>query len=359
MVMQKQGIVTIFGSESNINGSQNGLSLSPIKKHDSSKDKVTSEIDTWSSILNQKNKDEALQLKTPPYIHPLVKKSKNCLSEKSLNICTESLGSETGSNDFSSSYTSSEDNSSDDVDDEKSNKKVNKVKKSRYFPPPLPSLTSQSQHSESQPLQMRPHRDNGRLFLFLQVVSVPSHNNFLAKRQNGHLILTFANNVDDDDDDDDDDVDEEEEFEGDENVMEKTKMCGLELVVNKEIELVDKSSKWSKTKKFNKFKEPNFKDVKVVQHGGSLPRSLPLINGYEYYWRNKASIDVVDQQNGISNKVIVSRNMNIYQASNDTLQQLFVLREKNGDYLFHNLKCYKDSKTRRSFLFWDPCCIAA
>jgi hypothetical protein len=190
--------------------------------------------------------------------------------------------------------------------------------------------------------------------LFLQVVSVPSHNNFFAKRQNGHLILKFANNDDNDDVDADDD-----EFEKDENVIEKTKMCSLELVVNKEVELVDKSSKWSETKKFNKFKGPNFEDVKVVQHGGSLPRSLPLINGYEYYWRNKASINITDQQNGISNKVVVSRNMNIYQASSDTLQQLFVLRQKNGEYLFHNLKCYKDSKTRRSFLFWDPCGIAA
>jgi DnaJ family protein C protein 8 len=305
--------------------------------------------------LDQKNKDEALQQKTPPYIHPLVKKSKNYLSENSLNICTESLGSETGSNDFLSYYTSSEDNNSYDVDSEKLNKNMYNMKKPRYFPPPLPSLTSQSQHCKSQPLQMRPHRDNGRLFLFLQVVSVPSHNNFFAKRQNGHLILKFANNDDNDDVDADDD-----EFEKDENVIEKTKMCSLELVVNKEVELVDKSSKWSETKKFNKFKGPNFEDVKVVQHGGSLPRSLPLINGYEYYWRNKASINITDQQNGISNKVVVSRNMNIYQASNDTLQQLFVLREKNGgEYLLHNLKCYKDSKTRRSFLFWDPCRIAA
>jgi hypothetical protein len=283
-----------------------------------------------------------------------VKKSKNYLSENSLNICTESLGSETGSNDFFSYYTSSEDNDLDNVDGEKLNKNVYKVKKPHYFPPPLPSLTSQSQHCKSQPLQMRPHRDNGRLFLFLQVVSVPSHNNFFAKRQNGHLILTFANNDDDDDDNDDD------EFEEDENMIEKTMMCSQELMVNKENELVDKSSKWSGAKKLNKFKESNFEDVKVPQHGGSLPRSLPLINGYEYYWRNKASINITDQQNGISNKVVVSRNMNIYQASNDTLQQLFVLREKNGgEYLLHNLKCYKDSKTRRSFLFWDPCRIAA
>jgi len=110
MVMQKHDIVTILGSESNRNGSQNSHS------------KVASELDIWSSILTQKNKDEASQSKPPPYIHPLVKSSKNYLSENSLKICTESLGSETGSDGFSSSYTSFEDNNSkDDEKNERNN----------------------------------------------------------------------------------------------------------------------------------------------------------------------------------------------------------------------------------------------
>ncbi|KAK2424316.1 protein FAF, chloroplastic [Trifolium repens] len=350
----------------NGNGSQNELSSYPMKNIDSSKElshsKLTSELDIWSLILNQKNKDEASQLKTP-YIHPLEKKSKNWLSEKSLEMCTESLGSETGSDWFSSSYTSSEDNNSLEVD-EKLNVKVKtcddenpkhnnyyslskKTKKPRCFPPPLPSLTSQSQHGQSQPLQMRSCRDNGRLFLFLQVVSIPSRNNFFATRQNGRLILTFANDVDDEDDEEIDDESEKHE-----NGVEKTHMCSLELVANKEIELVNKNQKLVSLLNFSDHWSDKFTrgtNFENVQHD-SLPRSFPLINGYEYYWRNKAT-----------GNLQLSGNMNINQGSNEASQdsqELFVLRGKNKDYLVHNLKFCKDSRTTRSFMFWDPCCIA-
>lgn len=238
-----------------------------------SNSKVTSDpMDIWSSILNQKNKDEASQLKTPPYIHPLVKKSKSYLSEKSLEMCTESLGSETGSDWFSSSYTSSSSEDTNSEDDGKMktcyrddnpkliiNHSLKNKKKPSCLPPPLPSLTSQSQQ-----LQMKSHRHNGRLFLFLQaVVSVPSHNNFIATRQNGRLILTFANHV------------QEEFAEEDESVIEQPNAGKLELAVNQKM----KSPKWSE--KFNIV--TNFKDAKVVQHG-----PLPLINAYQYYWQTKA-----------------------------------------------------------------------
>ncbi|XP_058773668.1 protein FAF-like, chloroplastic [Vicia villosa] len=225
-------------------------------------------MDIWSSILNQKNKDEASQLKTSPYIHPLVKKSKSYLNEKSLEMCTETLGSETGSDWFSSSYTSSPSSEDDgkmktcyNDDNPKviNNHSLKNKKKAGRIPPSLPSLTSQSQQ-----LQMRSHRDNGRLFLFLQVVvSVPSHNNFIATRQNGRLILTFANH------------EEEEIAEEDVSVIEKPNASSFELAVNKEI----KMPKWSE--KFNLV--ANFKDFKLVQHG-----SLSLINAYQYYWRTKA-----------------------------------------------------------------------
>ncbi|XP_058776700.1 protein FAF-like, chloroplastic [Vicia villosa] len=249
-----------------------------MNKPDSSKEvshsnsKITSDpMDIWSSILNQKNKDEASQLKTPPYIHPLVKKSKSYLNEKSLEMCTECLGSETGSDWFSSSYTSSPSSEDDgkmktcyNDDNPKviNNHSLKNKKKAGRIPPPLPSLSSQSQQ-----LQMRSHRDNGRLFLFLQIVSVPSQNNFIATRQNGRLILTFA-------------IREEEEiFEEEESEIEQPNACSFELAVNKKV----KGPKWAE--KFNKM--TNFKDVKHVQHG-SLPRSLTLFNAYQYYWRTKA-----------------------------------------------------------------------
>ncbi|KAF2300385.1 hypothetical protein GH714_012692 [Hevea brasiliensis] len=52
------------------------------------------QFDIWSSILSQKAHEDNKNL-PPPYIHPLVKRSASSLSEKSLEICTESLGSET------------------------------------------------------------------------------------------------------------------------------------------------------------------------------------------------------------------------------------------------------------------------
>ncbi|CAI8592817.1 unnamed protein product [Vicia faba] len=268
-----------------------------ISSQQHSNSKVPSDqLDIWSSILNQNNKDEASQSTTSPYVHPLVKKSKSYLSEKSLEICTESLGSETGSDGFSSSYISTtyEDNNSENA--EKLKETVNMVvKKPRCFPPPLSSLTTQTQQ-----LQMKPHRDNGRFFLFLQVVSVPSQNNFFSKRQHGRLILTFAN-----------EQQQEEvvdEFVKDECVIEKTQLCSLESMMNKKIVLFDnKSPKWSKRFK----RETNFEDVKAVQihKHGSWPR-------------------ILNQQNNYS----------------------LVSKGKNGDYLIHNLKCYKNS----TFLLQTP-----
>lgn len=49
--------------------------------------------DLWSSIVSQKKTEEL----PPPYVHHLVKKSSSSLCSKSLEICTEGLGSETGS----------------------------------------------------------------------------------------------------------------------------------------------------------------------------------------------------------------------------------------------------------------------
>lgn len=67
-------------------------------------DQKAGQFDVWSSILLSKkpaDDDESSKL-PPPYVHPLVKRSTSALSEKSLKICTESLGSETGSDVFSS-----------------------------------------------------------------------------------------------------------------------------------------------------------------------------------------------------------------------------------------------------------------
>ncbi|EEF48682.1 protein FAF-like, chloroplastic [Ricinus communis] len=172
------------------------------------------QFDIWSSILTQKAQEDTKTL-PPPYVHPLVKRSASSLSEKSLEICTESLGSENGSDGFSSYPPSETGEAEEDKEEEqeqeeqeqeeratpkydmedlhvaKYNFAASATKKSspKSFPPPLPSLSSRDGAS----LRMKPRRDNGRLVL--EAVSVPSQNNFQAQRQDGRLVLTFADSL--------------------------------------------------------------------------------------------------------------------------------------------------------------------
>ncbi|OWM69046.1 protein FAF-like, chloroplastic [Punica granatum] len=178
--------------------------------------------DIWSSILSQKTDQPA---PAAPYIHHLVKRSMSCLSEKSLEVCTESLGSESGSDGFSS-YPSSETSDGEEDKEEfieeteravpssssliSKKRQLQQLTRSRSFPPPLPSLSRQNGAS----LHVRSHRDNGRLVL--EAVSVKEQNNFRAQREDGRLVLTFVG-------DPSNDSDHSEEFnKGDENDTEET-----------------------------------------------------------------------------------------------------------------------------------------
>lgn len=189
-------IMSVLGSSTEGEG---GIKAENNKKQD----------DVWGMIISQKKSDE-VEL-PPPYVHPLLKKSNSALSEKSLEICTENLGSETGSDGFSP-YSSSEVNSeASDFDKEEesrqedvknylgeelpvvakynfsaaSDKKM--MQKHRSFPPPLSSLTRSS--NEGPCLHMHSQRVNGRLVL--QAVAVPSTKNFQAQREDGRLRLTL------------------------------------------------------------------------------------------------------------------------------------------------------------------------
>lgn len=152
----------------------------------------------WSSVLSSsKNEDSSnMLIPTSPYVHPLVKRSISSLSEKSLEICTESLGSETGSGSdcFPSSPISEHENSNDDKDNyhhQQQNSIVSEssedfhvynhskrsVSSCRSFPPSLTSVHMQSR------------RQNGRLIL--EASSIPPKNSLHAQRLDGHLLLTF------------------------------------------------------------------------------------------------------------------------------------------------------------------------
>lgn len=146
----------------------------------------------WSMLLTQKSDSSLLNA---PYVHPLVKRTNSSLSEKSLEVCTESLGSETGSDCFSCHSDGDEEreeveqrSEKEDVqqrsnDDPFADVHVVKYKKSptRPLPPPLPSIAGG--------LHVHSHREEGRLVL--EAVSVAPRNFFNADRQNGRLRLTL------------------------------------------------------------------------------------------------------------------------------------------------------------------------
>ncbi|CAH8333362.1 unnamed protein product [Eruca vesicaria subsp. sativa] len=215
-----------FSSKEEEEGSRSGVDIWAQIQEDKNKKKGETEpdqTDVWSSILSDKKKNT--DTVPPPYVHPLMKRASS-LSEKSLEICTESLGSETGCEVFSTyesseteenlvlevTVTKEEEETEFGVEVEHEqitvpNQKTCMELPRGSFPPPIRSLSSQTGSA----LHMKTRRDNGRLVL--EAVSMPSHNNFSAKRQDGRLLLTFAEVNDKEDETDEVQWFEEEEEE--------------------------------------------------------------------------------------------------------------------------------------------------
>ncbi|OAY71885.1 Protein FAF-like, chloroplastic [Ananas comosus] len=179
------------------------------------------QLDIWNSIQAEKKAKAAAASADgpPPYVHPLVRRSSSLMSQKSLEVCTEALGSESGSDvvGFSSflsdnmacrSFTletecteknlASESLLHEAAKTEDREAEAKELKSVNYhcsgsrrlpprsFPPPLPSISRR----DGQPcLKMRPHRRDGRLIV--EAVPVPSHNYLHAQRQHGCLRLSF------------------------------------------------------------------------------------------------------------------------------------------------------------------------
>lgn len=157
--------------------------------------------DLWSSIVSQKKTEEL----PPPYVHHLVKKSSSALCLKSLEICTEGLGSETGSDKVTLDTGSDKvEEPSQQAQQEKEKPPIfysgetpkiakynypaasNKKLQPKSFPPPIPFLAGST---EGPAVHMHSHRQNGRLVL--KAVSSPSTQKFQAHREDGRLRLTF------------------------------------------------------------------------------------------------------------------------------------------------------------------------
>ncbi|KAK1428279.1 hypothetical protein QVD17_17110 [Tagetes erecta] len=120
------------------------------------------------------------------YIHPMVKRSKSALSTKSLEMCTESLGSETGSeiSDEFCVISMAERERLRSIQKSKCRSFDRKVRRNE-FPPPLTSISGS--HGS---VNVRHHREGGRLVI--KAVSVSNcGTNFQAERTNGRLKLSL------------------------------------------------------------------------------------------------------------------------------------------------------------------------
>ncbi|KAE8793729.1 protein FAF-like, chloroplastic [Hordeum vulgare] len=140
--------------------------------------------DIWNMIQSQKP-PAAPAPRQAPYVPAPVRRSSSLLTQKSLEICTESLGSETGSDGFSDADGAA-DRSCPGSDDDGANGVAAPAMPPRAFPPPLPSLARRTVGS----LQMRQHRRDGRLVV--EAVPVLSNTLFRAQRRGGRLLLSFA-----------------------------------------------------------------------------------------------------------------------------------------------------------------------
>ncbi|KAL6907530.1 hypothetical protein ACP4OV_002569 [Aristida adscensionis] len=151
--------------------------------------------DIWNMIQAQKPPAaprQQQQQQPAPYVHPLVRRSSSLLTQKSLEICTESLGSETGSDGFSDADGATDRSCPGSDDDEREEAAGDEVAARRAapppraFPPPLPSLARRTVGA----VQMRQHRRDGRLVV--EAVPMPSPTLFRAQRRGGRLLLSFA-----------------------------------------------------------------------------------------------------------------------------------------------------------------------
>ncbi|KAF7804756.1 protein FANTASTIC FOUR 2-like [Senna tora] len=141
------------------------------------------------------------------YVHPTVKRLCYNLSEKSLEMCTESLGCENGCK------------SSDDMS---ALWKWNPSGSSRRFPPLVSSLRDMGGVQV-----LRPRRQDGRLIL--EAVTSPL-SVFKAERSNGRLTLRLFTTQEEDDNDEIEAEEEEEseaEAEEEENNEDETEMRKL------------------------------------------------------------------------------------------------------------------------------------
>nr|GMC69540.1 protein FAF-like, chloroplastic [Ipomoea batatas]GMD73635.1 protein FAF-like, chloroplastic [Ipomoea batatas] len=351
--------------------------------------------ESWSSILTTKNTEDCSKL-PPPYVHPLVKaRTASSLSEKSLEICTESLGSETGSDGFSSHSPPESGDEEEEQEEEKQDHnlqipnnsshsfeaqavKLSYSKRSapRSFPPPLPSLAKNKAS-----LQVLSRRQNGRLIL--EAVSVPPRDYLHAQRHDGRLLLTLVNGSASEETGDKDeaptkvfDIFEETDDtvliddEKDDDEQELTKISNLpNMSAPQFMKQFKKNTLWFNNKAVDLMMEkeedliitplppPPPAGVAGLIPAAALPHAAAFVNTYDYFWRKKPTvasviIDTEEQcKSGATNNLKNSNNNN----NNNVVEspKVALLRGSVANNMLRGCK-----ESRRSLLPWEPYCIA-
>nr|GLL33153.1 protein FANTASTIC FOUR 3-like [Ipomoea trifida] len=123
------------------------------------------------------------------YVHPLANRSASTMNAKSLNMCTESLGSETGSDICESCCMDERSASLFLLEKQKyqqgfSKSGFKKMKGKGSFPPPLTSI------SRLEGVRVRPFREEGRLVIKAVNITTPA-SYFHTQRSNGRLTLSL------------------------------------------------------------------------------------------------------------------------------------------------------------------------
>ncbi|CAI9770994.1 unnamed protein product [Fraxinus pennsylvanica] len=184
------------------------------------------EITGWSSLQNLSSiSTKSAKENDTPYIYPFEKKS---CAKISLELCTENLGSETGTDIsdcsiFSNSYSSLE-NAPDKPKQESRNFNKAAANSCRSFPPPLTTISSGSSS-----LQVRRQCEGGRLII--EAVETPFKPTYLqAERSDGRLRLCFFQ-----EEEEEEEENEECESEVEDEMIERDAI-GREKIENYEIE---------------------------------------------------------------------------------------------------------------------------
>ncbi|CAL9147504.1 unnamed protein product [Musa hybrid cultivar] len=386
----------------------------PPPVEESSDDERPGQFDIWSAIQSQKVADAAPDQPAAPYVHPLVRRSPSLLSQRSLEICTESLGSETGSDDFSSSledldYYYPPKFEDEEKEEEKRSqgvagtgaKELSSVNfrccrrsPPRSFPPPLPSISRRNVSC----LHMRPHRLDGRLVVEAVPVPAPSKCYLHARRVDGRLVLSFTDSTQapnkvtqpqqQEDVEQDADIKENEATEEKDEEFEEKNCCEEEEEGEEEVEVVDRGTivevKVSTQPQqrtgamkvhrsslvINKFvsgtplsgmtkcEQPteNDENVSAVPSSSAPRRASPTTTTTAAVAVAAASTLSVTTEGDIDyghGGLWVPLGGHHPPADN---KLLFTSKRRNRSELLHDMK--RCSQLRRPLFIWEPCCIA-